>query len=360
MPNLAHPWRWLGVMVGVLFVAASGLGCAKVGPPVPPPRFTLSAADDLTVTQYGDQLIVRFTTTNQTASKRAARADVLRRVEPRDAPLALPEDTFLREARLIGSLTGAELATPTTPAYADRFDPADASWNDKRIRYAVRLVDDRGRPSPLSSYAVAYPAAAVAQAPGDVRADVTQAAIQLRWQPPEKNLDASPATEVRFNVYRRVVGSSVETRRNDAPLATPQFADTDFVFEKEYVYTIRAVSLVRGEPIESQPSPALQVRPVDTFPPAAPSNLTGASAAGLVNLFFPANPERDLRGYVIYRSERGADESLVKLTPTPIQRTTFQDQTGVSGKTYRYFVTAVDVFGNESERSLPVEVEVIP
>lgn len=349
-------WVWLGLAWGGgLIAVAGGFGCAKVGPPVPPPRFTLAAADDVTATQYGEDIVVRFT-----KPARARRADVFRRVEPRDAPPALPEDVFLREARLIGSLDGAALAASASATYADRFDPQDAGWAGKRIRYAVRLVDERGRPSPLSSYAVVYPAAAVAQPPSGLRAEVTQNAVRLTWLPPAQNLDGSPAADVRFNVYRRRADGGPLSLRNGPPLATPAFADDDFVFGEEYEYVVRSVSLVRGEPIESRDGPPLRVRPVDTFPPAAPTNLTGASAAGLVNLFFPANTESDLRGYVIYRSEVGDAAPPIKLTPTPIQRTTFQDRTGVGGRVYRYVVTAVDVFGNESAPSNPVEVEVIP
>ncbi|QUW00097.1 fibronectin type III domain-containing protein [Chloracidobacterium sp. MS 40/45] len=340
---------------GGLLLALGSAGCAKVGPPVPPPRFTLAAAGEPAATQYGDQIVVRFVATD-----RAARADILRRIEPRNAPLALPEDRFVQDARLIGSLTGQELSSGAGPAYVDAFDPQDTSWKDKRIRYAIRLVDARGRPSPLSGYAMVYPALSVAQPPRDVQATVTQEAIRLQWQPPEQNLDASPATEVRFNVYRRAAGSALESRRNGAPLPTPQFAETDFTFGEEYEYVVRAVSYVQGAPVESRPSPALRIRPVDTFPPAAPTNVTGASAAGIVNLFFPSSPETDLRGYIIYRSERGTNLPPTRLTPTPIQRTTFQDLTGVRGRVYLYFVTAVDVFGNESERSQPVEVEVVP
>jgi len=346
---------WFCLVWGGLSLVLGNVGCAKVGPPVPPPRFTLAVAGEPTATQYGDQIVVRFVVTD-----RAARADILRRIEPRDAPLALPADRFVQEARLIGSLTRQELASSAAPAYTDAFDPQDASWKDKRIRYAIRLVDARGRPSPLSEYALVYPALSVAQPPRDLQAAVTQEAIRLQWQPPDQNLDASPATAVRFNVYRRTTGSAVESRRNGAPLPTPQFAETDFVFGEEYEYVVRAVSYVQGAPVESRPSPALRIRPVDTFPPAAPTNVTGASAAGIVNLFFPSSPETDLRGYIIYRSERDTNTPPIRLTPTPIRRTTFQDITGVRGKVYLYFVTAVDVFGNESERSQPVEVEVIP
>ncbi|MCS7079100.1 MAG: fibronectin type III domain-containing protein [Chloracidobacterium sp.] len=349
----------LGLVWSGLAAVVGGFGCAKVGPPVPPPRFTLAAAGDLTVTQYGEQIVLRFT-----RPARAVRAEVLRRVEPRDAPPALPEDVFLREARLIGFLDEAALAAAVSVTYTDRFDPQDAGWSGRRIRYAVRLVDAQGRPSPLSSYAVVYPAAAVAQPPDELRAEVTQDAVRLTWRPPTSNLDGSPAADVQFNVYRRRTDGGVLSRRNDVPLTAPTFADTDFVFGETYEYVVRAVSLVRGELIESQDTPPLQVRPVDTFPPAAPTNVTGASAAGLVNLFFPANTETDLRGYLIYRSEvesePGKASPPIKLTPTPIQRTTFQDRTGIGGKLYRYFVTAVDIFGNESAPSNSVEVEVVP
>ena len=84
-----------------------------------------------------------------------------------------------------------------------------------------------------------------------------------------------------------------------------------------------------------------------------PPALTIAASPTSISLFFPPNPERDVVGYKIFRSE---DETLPKaewklLTPKPQDANTFQDNTAEPGKAYFYYVTAVDKFDNESEPS---------
>jgi fibronectin type 3 domain-containing protein len=92
---------------------------------------------------------------------------------------------------------------------------------------------------------------------------------------------------------------------------------------------------------------------VDKYPPSAPASITIAAAPGRLSLFFPANPERDVAGYLIYRS---TDASLqkdrwTKLFDAPTPRTTYQDEAVESGRRYYYYLTAVDAAGNQSAPS---------
>ena len=165
-----------------------------------------------------------------------------------------------------------------------------------------------------------------------------------------------------YNLYRRgTKGEYGKRPLNQAPLSEPRFSDTKFKFKAEYHYLVRTVTEVRGEMVESVDSEEITVNPVDTFIPVAPQNVTGASAAGVVSLFWPSNAEPDIKGYVIYRAEKneGGTSSWNRLTPNPITTTTFQDSTGEKGKTYLYQITALDEFNNESPRSETVSVEVV-
>jgi fibronectin type 3 domain-containing protein len=63
-----------------------------------------------------------------------------------------------------------------------------------------------------------------------------------------------------------------------------------------------------------------------------------------------ANSETDLAGYYVYRS---TDPNLpkdkwLKLTPALFTKTTFTDENVEAGKTYYYYVVAVDAAGNVS------------
>jgi fibronectin type 3 domain-containing protein len=61
-----------------------------------------------------------------------------------------------------------------------------------------------------------------------------------------------------------------------------------------------------------------------------------------------------LAGYNVYRQENGAAQRLNKeLLRTPI----FRDITAPEGKALTYYVTAVDLSGNESKASKKEEVE---
>jgi fibronectin type 3 domain-containing protein len=108
--------------------------------------------------------------------------------------------------------------------------------------------------------------------------------------------------------------------------------------------------------IESGDSEPLRFTPVDTFAPAAPEPVTIASANGVISLFWPSAPERDLAGYNVYRaaSADAPAEQWIKLTPQPISPVTFRDDRVQIGQTYFYRVTAIDRFNNESKPSRPV------
>lgn len=346
----------------ILLLAVFAIGCGKVGDPIPPARTIKATTQQLEARQQGDRILVTFPRPGRNPNTGGVvRADVFRLTEDAGAPSALPVEVFTDKARLVGSIRGGQLYNSGPyVAYEDPLETTDDALTSRRYRYAIRFFDENGRPSPLSNYALTYPTPAVADRPSGLKSDVSQNAVTIHWAPPMKNIDGSTLGATAFNIYRRGKGESFDQPLNSTPVTETSFADTRFLFDTEYEYTIRTVSFYRGEPIESVNSDLLSLKPVDTFPPAPPANLSGASAAGIVNLFFPASPEKDIRGYIIYRTDTANGGAMVKLTPTPISQTTFQDRRAENGKTYRYQVSAIDVFGNESGKSDPVEVQVLP
>jgi fibronectin type 3 domain-containing protein len=167
---------------------------------------------------------------------------------------------------------------------------------------------------------------------------------------------------IGFNIYRTDNATKSTKLLNSAPVASNFFKDSFFEFEKSYTYFLRTVSLGKdAEPIESLDSEAVSVTPEDTFPPSPPGAITIAASPQTVSIFFASNPEKDVLGYRVYRS---TDPALPKkdwtlMTKEILTTNTFQDTQVESGKTYFYFLTAVDKFGNVSEASEIVS-ETIP
>ena len=106
---------------------------------------------------------------------------------------------------------------------------------------------------------------------------------------------------------------------------------------------------------------ALPITPTDTFAPAAPKQISPIAAPGKISLFWPANEERDVAGYNIYRA---TDPNLPKdrwpkLNRALYERTTYQDEAVEAGTRYYYYLVAVDTAGNVSPPS-EVVTEVVP
>jgi len=103
----------------------------------------------------------------------------------------------------------------------------------------------------------------------------------------------------------------------------------------------------------------------DYIAPAAPINLAGlVYYDGVVELFWDASPETDLRGYRVFYANQ-ADHDFVLLTPRPIAENYFRDTIPVRSLTQNiYFrVLAEDFAGNRSGYSEVLELtkpDVVP
>jgi fibronectin type 3 domain-containing protein len=307
--------------------------------------------------QRGDRVILSWKMPEKNAPatdvQHIKRVDIYRLAERLTSPLTLSEEEFSARSVLIASVNVRDQDFGSKPfTYTDTLQFAG---QPSRLRYAVRFVNAAGQKAAFSNFLVIEPAPKVAAAPGSLIAEVTQDAIKLKWTAPAANADGTtPVNLVGYNVYRS--GSRTQAGRllNKTPIREAEYADQTFEFEKEYFYFVRAVSSGTGDsPTESTESDVVEVQPKDTFPPSPPVAITIAASPTSISLFFPPNPETDVVGYNIFRSEDG---SLPKaewklLTAKPQDANTFQDSEVEAGKTYFYYVTAVDKFNNESEPS---------
>ena len=342
--------------------------CGKRRPPQPPVERVPQRTELLSGVQRGPEVILSWPAPLRNASDESVqsirRIDVYRLAEEPVAPLPLTEEEFAARSTLIGSVTSEQIrAASPSLTYVDTLELAG---RPTRLRYALRYVNAAGQRASFSNFLLIEPAARISQPPQLLGpAEESETAITIRWQPPAANIDGStPVNLLGYNVYRITPAEMLPTQTpiNSTLVQGTQFADKNFTLGEQYSYIVRSVSLgTGGAQVESLNSNTLTVTPLDKYPPSAPTALTIAAAPGRLSIFFPANPERDVAGYDIYRS---TDPNLpkdrwTKLTVTPTTRTTYQDEMVESGKRYYYYLTAVDAAGNISAPSEVVS-ETVP
>lgn len=354
-------WIW---MVFATVLLMTGFGCGKRKPPVPPKERVLQRVE-LSGFQRGNQVLVSWKMPARNAPigsvLNISRADIYRLAEPINAPLVLSEEEFANRSTLIAALeiTDADFGMKTLN-YRDTLQFANQA---ARLRYAIRFVNASGQKAAFSNALLIEPTSKVAANPTSLTAQASQEAITLSWGAPAANVDGStPVSILGYNVYRSPSASEPAKLLNTAPITDTEFRDEFFDFDKDYYYFVRAVSIgTQSEPIESSESNILQFKAVDRFSPSPPSGITLASAPGTISIFFAVNPEKDIAGYKIFRSEdQNAPQSdWLALTPELLKTNTFQDSRVEGGKTYHYFLTATDTHGNVSEPSEVVS-ETVP
>jgi hypothetical protein len=127
----------------------------------------------------------------------------------------------------------------------------------------------------------------------------------------------------------------------------------------ETTHTLRIVRTDNLNPASSGKTITLDSFVVpDIYAPSAPASLVAAPKTGSVQLGWNASPESDVVGYRVYRTAlTGSSSSSTTTGPatavnsTPVPSVTYVDDGLQPGASYRYQVTAVDSFGNESPKS---------
>jgi predicted phage tail protein len=321
----------------------------------------------LTGVQRGNQITLIWPAPLRNAGEGSVqsirRVDVYRVAEKLNAPLPMTEDQFETRATLIGSVSYEEIKNAgTTLTYTDRLqltsDPA-------RLRYAIRYVNAAGQRAAFSNFFLTAPAFKVAAPPTNATKETQETANIISWDAPTANMDGStPVNLLGYNVYR-ILKSQPESDPkplNTEPVTVTRYEDKRFKFGELYIYFVRAVSLgSEGKPVESLNSNQIELLQTDIYKPAAPDLATPNAAPGRIALFWTANSEPDVVGYYLHRSTdpNVPLDKWPKLTPQIYNRTTFTDEKVETGKTYYYYVEAVDSAGNISLPSKVVS-ETVP
>jgi fibronectin type 3 domain-containing protein len=237
-------------------------------------------------------------------------------------------------------------------------DPAKLTLG-RRYVYVITAVDSIGRSSaPSSRLVVTFLAAP--RPPERLTARAGEGQVRLEWSPTALLVDGSaPTGPLSYELLRGASAEGPFGAVTPGSISSPSFTDRGLANDQTYYYAVRAVRSEAGLRALSDRSTVVAATPVKLTPPPPPTNLVAVPSAGAVRLVWDRSPESDVAGYVVYRAVApGAD--FVRLTPTPITRTTYSDQTVERGKTYSYVVTAVDRARrpNESARSAPARATV--
>jgi len=258
----------------------------------------------------------------------------------------------------------------TLPSSMQRPDPA------AEVTYAVEILNRNARGAGLSNR-VHVPAVPTLPPPSDLAAKLTGDGVTLTWTgtAEAQNLAANstgPSLQHRYRIYRREQSSGKDAIAGEVPLGPPgtaNFTDGTLEWEKTYLYRITAVNIIKRADselqIEGDDTPPVRVVAHDIFPPSVPSGLqaaySGEGQKPFIDLIWAPVSNADLAGYNVYRSNgKGTSgEQPVKLNSDLVKPPSYRDNAVSAGNIYTYFVSAVDVRGNESPRSEPTS-ESIP
>jgi hypothetical protein len=340
--------------------------CGKRRPPLPPIEKVPQRTEQLTGIQRGNHVILMWPAPLRNAGSGSVqsirRADVYRVAEKPTAPLPLTEDQFAARSILVGSVSYEEIQkSGSTLTYIDKLELAEPA----RLRYAIRYVNASGQRAAFSNFFLMEPAVKVAEPPIVKPVEESETAMTIKWDAPTENTDKStPVNLLGYNVYRVLQSKPDPDPKplNQDPVTGTQYPDKTFKFGEKYEYFVRSVSLgTEAKHVDSQDSNRISVAPLDTYPPAPPDLPPPGAIAGRISLFWLPNTEPDLAGYILYRS---TDSNLPlnqwnRLTPDIYTKTTFTDTNVETGKTYYYYLIAVDTAGNQSKPSRVVS-ETVP
>ena len=395
------------VALGILPIAIVLLGvagCASPGEPVERRSPIPTTITDLSAEQSGNDIVLICTIPRQTVDEKLLEEppafEIYRAIHPMANGSATGPGATLA---LLVTIPSAMVSTYTIGdrfRYVDSLTAGDFLPNHRQsiADYAIRT---RASPKKASaeSNRVALPIYPAPLPISDLNAHATQSAIVLSWSAPQATLTGAAPQIMGYHIYRanaqtpatgeglsellapsaasaanlRVAAAAGESasaspqppQLSSAPVqigesSTPDYRDGDVQEDKTYVYLVRSVTQTPGKPLESANSNLAVTTLHDVFPPSAPTGLIATpvpaedTLTAHIDLSWAINPETDLTGYNVYRSEK-AGVSGTRLNPQLLPTPAFRDMNAVPGQSYYYTVTAVDRTGNESAPSAAVQ-----
>lgn len=357
---LPTPHSPLPIPTLFLVLATFTVGCGVQGPPRPPRVEQPAAVKDFAVIQRGKDLVLTFTvpalSTDGEQLTKPLEVEIYRAIEPSATstpafPPGGPPWRTLPERNLVSpsgpasvsvAIADDELAKSIHSAWTFYMRSLTRGFRRRRV------VSDWSNPARHVLENVSVPV-------GAIEIKSTEKALVLHWTPPTESIaGGAPPEPSGYDVYRSLSGKA-GTFTLLGKTAVANFSDPNFQFDSPYYYFVRALFKTDSQVAESDDSPTTGITPRDTFPPAAPSNLTAVFSGSSVELIWSPDTEADLAGYNVERRKEGSE--FVKLNPKILPTPLYRDFSVEIGATYYYRVRALDRAGNVSAPSPEVEVE---
>ncbi len=366
------PLTWFALATTLAGLTA----CGTAGIPRPPSLDLPQPVRDLRAVRKGDRVFLAWTIPTQTTdgqNLRHAGPTEICRSEDTPAPDCSNPAGELAATPAVQSASqnkpGTNITENAAKPKADFVDNVPSTLFDTaataQFFYAVSAQNERRRSAGISNVA-AVPALRSVSPPGGFQAQVTAQGVVLHWTLSDHPRSTSEL-QYEYRVYRRADGESADVVAGELPIESPasEIVDHTFEWEKRYSYRCTVVTVIHteGKPdsqFEGDDTPEVRVFAHDVFPPAVPGGLqavySGAGQQSFIDLIWAPDTDADLAGYNVYRSDRGP---RAKVNRELVQTSAYRDSDVVSGKTYIYSVSAVDVRGNESKPSSEA-VESVP
>ncbi len=344
----------------------SGIFCGKRGPIYPPLVKIPQKIEDLEVFQMGNTLVLHWANPTSYMDGNPIDGDItvelwLLKVEKELAKQQgeLTEENFASKALLHETIKQEDFPKFQEPESGPSvgltftYELSSEELSQMVFVFGLRIKDSKDKASGFSSLIPFIPRF-VPLPPLELQAKMRENSVAIEWKPPEKNIDSStPPSVAGYNVYREFENEEFH-RINTTLIEETSFVDRDFVYNVTYRYYVRA-SATRSFPYtESGNSKAAEILTEDTLIPIAPTGLVAITGEDFVSLSWDSNKETDLAGYRVWRRS-ASEEEFAALTEL-IAENVYHDSKLEKNQRYYYAITALDVNGNESQRSEAVSV----
>ena len=364
-------------------VLALAAGCAAPGAPQPPSLRLPQAVENLSAARKGNRVVLTWTPATETTDRLPLRWPSTTRV-----CRVLNQFPVGQCGEPVAQVGSNELVSesPASPRLRVSFEdvlPPALIAPENQATYALEVVNQRGRSAGLSNQVRISLAPAIAP-PAALRASLDAQGPLLRWEMAATG-PLPAGTSCMLRIYRRVAPTSATGGPSAGPYpqgnhrapASAAFQlieeqpcgsgrnearDPSFEWEQEYDYKAVAVAVIAAPgpllfEVEGEDSGPVHLAAHDVFPPEVPTGLQAVfSSVGqkpFIDLTWAPNNESDLAGYLVYR--RTVDTDFVQISPSPLKALAWRDNDVQPGQTYFYAVSAVDVRGNQSARSMPAQ-----
>ncbi len=295
--------RWW--VVTPLFLSA----CGYQGDPQPPNLQIPAAITDLTAVERGSKIIIDFT-----------------------VPKKSTDNLDLRGEPYLELHVGERKLRVRTANTAAHVEMTAADFYTQTVKVAVKVQNDRGRDAGWSNIIDLNVVPALGK-PEELRAVGVPRGVQLTWRSGDR----------QFVVFRQGPDDTALIRLGTADART--YTDETTQFGKTYKYAIQAIA----SPAESDLTETVTIKPLDTFAPSVPANLSVVLAPASAELAWERVTDANLAGYRIYRDGK----PLADTGAGP----NYSDRKIEAGRKYRYAVTSLSKGGIESAQSNTVETK---